>query len=61
MWIEAIQSQRVLHTRLLWKKTKKMQQKNRQTQFHFMTFIDELENTEILKELKNTDNAGCVF
>lgn len=37
-----------------------MQQKNRQTQFHFMTFIDELENTEILKELKNTDNAGCL-
>lgn len=25
-----------------------------------MTFIDELENTAILKELKNTDNAGCV-
>lgn len=25
-----------------------------------MTFIDELENTEILKELKNTDNAGCL-
>lgn len=25
-----------------------------------MTFIDELENTEILKESKNTDNAGCV-
>lgn len=25
-----------------------------------MTFIDELENTEILKELKNTDNAGCI-
>lgn len=53
IWIiVAIQSQGLTHS--YWKKHK------RQSQFHFMTFIDELENTAILKELKNTDNAGCV-